>query len=168
MRWTDGSLVIVVAILAVITVAVGTRRAPDVPSPRTAGAGIEEWESSLALVDRAVAANDIGLASRLWRHAYGAALESGRWKPMLATGQAALRIGRAGRTMGGFDAQARQCYLTALFRARDQQSIDGMLLVAEAFAQLGDIEAARGAVRMADRLAQLTWPSRDERARCLS
>jgi hypothetical protein len=156
MRWTDHSLVIVVAIFAVIVVAVGIRRAPGVPSPRTADAGVEEWESYLVAVDRAVEANDIGLASRLWRNAYGAALESRRWKPMLATGQAALRVGHAGRTMGGFDAQARQCYLAALFRARDQHSIDGVLLVAEAFAQLGDIEAARGAVRMADRLAQLT------------
>ena len=155
-RWTEGSLVIVVAILAVITAAVGTRRAPGVPSPRGAGAGAQEWESHLASVHRAVEANDIGLASRLWRNTYAAALESRRWEPMLAAGQAALRIGRAGGTMGGFDAKARQCYLTALFRARDQHSIDGVLLVAEAFAQLGDTEVARGAVRMADSLAQLT------------
>jgi hypothetical protein len=156
MRWTDCSLAIVVAILAVITVVVGTRGALDGPSPRAAGAEVEAWESALASVDRALEARDVARASRIWPNAHGAAFESGRWQPMLATGQAALRIGRAGWPMDGFDAKARQCYLTALFRARDQHSIDGVLLVAEAFAQLGDIETARGAVRTADRMAQFT------------
>jgi hypothetical protein len=113
---------------------------------------VEDWASYLASVDRALAANDLGLASRRWRDAYGAALRSQRWEAMVAAGDAALRIGRAAGTMSGFDAEARQCYLTALFRARAQQSLDGVLLAAEAFGQLGDLEVARGALRMADGL----------------
>jgi hypothetical protein len=53
-----------------------------------------------------------------------------------------------------FDAAARQCYLGALFRAREQRSVEGVLRVAEALAQLGDLEVASGALHIADRLGQ--------------
>ncbi len=152
-RWSTGILTIV-SILAIIALAMGMRRAPAIMSPRPAAADDREWKSYLASMDRAVEAGNISLASRTWRDAYGAALGSRRWEPMLATGQAALRLGRAAGTMAGFDEKARQCYVTALFRARQQQSVDGVLLVAEAFAQLGDLDVATKAVRMAERLAE--------------
>ena len=143
------------AILAVTTVALGTRDTPEVRLPRAASDGNDRWELRLTSVDRAIQKNDIRLAHRLWSDAHGVALQSDRWEPMLAAGQAALHIGRAAGTTGRVEAEVRRCYLTALFRARDQHSIEGVLFVAEAFARLGDLEAARGAVRVADTLARL-------------
>jgi hypothetical protein len=142
-----------VATLASVGVAVGTRRGPGSEWPRAATAGTEEWSTDLAALVRAVDANDMNSASQRWRAAYGAALRSQRWEPMLAAGNAAVRISRAVGPMNGFDAVARQCYLGALFRAREQQSIEGVLRVAEALAALGETEVARRAVRMADGLA---------------
>jgi hypothetical protein len=142
------------AILVILTVALGTRHTPEVAGFRTGGAGDDEWQSRLASVDRAVRRNDIDLASRLWLDAHGVALRSERWEPMLAAGQAALYIGRAAGTTDRVETEVRRCYLTALFRARDQQSVEGVLFVAEAFARMGDLEAARSALRVADTLAQ--------------
>jgi hypothetical protein len=150
---------VVVVTLASVGVAVGTRRGAGGESSRGAPAIVEEWNADLAAVDRAVAANDIARASDRWRAAYGSALRSQRWEPMLAAGDAAVRIARAVGPTDRFDAAARQCYLGALFRARDEQSIEGVLRVAEALAQLGDTEVARGAVRMADGLLRPARPA---------
>ena len=49
--------------------------------------------------------------------------------------------------------RARELYLSALFRARDTGSLDGVLRVAGAFNTLGDRDVTTHAVRMADRLA---------------
>jgi hypothetical protein len=49
--------------------------------------------------------------------------------------------------------RARDLYLSALFRARDAGSLDGVLRLAAAFDSLGDREVALQALRMARRLA---------------
>ena len=49
--------------------------------------------------------------------------------------------------------EARRVYLSALFRARQQRSLDGVLHVAEAFAALGDRDAARQALVMASAMS---------------
>jgi hypothetical protein len=159
-RWAVASLG-VVAIMGPIVVLVGVRGGTAITPVATAAATSgKEWKSHLAAVDRAVAAKDVSGAIRAWRDAYGAALGSRRWEPMFAVGQAALRIGQAAGARAGFDDKASQCYLTALFRARQQNSTDGALLIAEAFADLGDLEVANRAARMAERLAQR---ARDDR-----
>lgn len=48
---------------------------------------------------------------------------------------------------------ARKSYLTALYRAEAQRSIDGVLHAAEGFAALGDTGAVQNCVVMAGRLA---------------
>jgi hypothetical protein len=155
LRWAACSLAIV-TILCLVTVALSTRHAPGSTSPRSAGAPADAWAAYVTSVDQALEARDLGLANRRWRDAYGAALRSQQWEAMLAAGAAAVRIGRAAGTMSGYDAEARQCFLTALFRARAQRSLDGVLLAAEAFGQLGDVAVASGALRMADGLALAT------------
>jgi hypothetical protein len=157
--WWVGAGLVVVAMLASVGVAVGTRRGVGGESRGGAAAIVEEWNADLAAVDRAVDANDLARASHHWRAAYGSALRSQRWEPMLAAGDAAVRIGRAMGPTDRFDAAARQCYLGALFRAREDQSIEGVLRVAEALAQLGDTEVARGAVRIADGLGRSPRPA---------
>jgi hypothetical protein len=155
-RWAGVSAAIFL-VLGVIPVAVTSRYTSGSPASRSETAPADDWTSSMVAVDRALEARDLGLASRRWREGYGAALRSQRWEAMLAAGETALRIGRASRTMASVEAaDARQCFLTALFRARAQRSLDGILLTAEAFGQLGDIAVAQGALRMADPLVVAT------------
>jgi hypothetical protein len=149
---------VIAATLAGLVVATATRRDPTDVFPADASKA-EEWIAYLTAADRAVAARDVAGARRHWRAAYVSALRTQRWEPMVAAGDAAMRISRASGSVNGLDAAARQCYLGALFRARDQESVDGVLRVAEALAQLGDTEGARGAVRLADRLVQRGRPS---------
>ena len=148
LRWV-GYSVAIFAILAVITVTASTRRAPGSTTSRVPAGDAEAWIPYLASVDQALDAGDLALASRQWRDAYGVALRSQRWDAMLAAGEAALRVGHASGTTGGFDAEARQCFLIALFRARAKRSVDGVLAAADAFRQLGDTAVVEGALRIA-------------------
>jgi hypothetical protein len=152
--WTVVSLGIVAALGMIGVMTGGLSGAGAMRSSRTTTAGAEEWKAQIASLDRALGANDVGQAMRAWRDAYGAALGSRRWEPMFAVGQAALRIGGAAETLKGHDEKARHCYLMALFRARQQKSVDGVLLVAEAFADLGDIEVASRAIDIAGALTR--------------
>ena len=150
-RWTVISAGIV-AILGVTVIVTGGL--PGVAASRSVRGGLdgEEWKSHVASVDRAIDEDDVAQAVSAWREAYGAALGSRRWQAMLAVGLASLRIGRATGTLEGYRDEARQCYLTALFRARHQKSAEGALRVADAFAELGDVEVASRAARVAETL----------------
>ena len=150
-QWA-GFGVVIVAILAVITVVVSTRQAPGSMSSRGRDTSAESWAAHLASVDRALEDRDLGMANRRWRDAYGIALRSQQWEPMITAGEAARRIGQVSGDRRSFDAETRQCYLTALFRARAQRSLEGVLLAADAFEELGDVAVAKGAHRMAEGL----------------
>jgi hypothetical protein len=107
------------------------------------------WAPHLERLDRSLAANDRRAASRAWQAALGAALASRRWEPMIAVGDAALRFDDGVTPVQAGRARARQAYLTALLRARASGSEAGMRRVADAFAALGDDQAAERARRMA-------------------
>jgi hypothetical protein len=111
------------------------------------------WVARLEAVDGALARHDVSAAVRARQEAYTAALGSGRWEGMVAVGDATLRIGDASATRKAAEAQARQAYLTALFRARDQHSVEGVLRTAEAFAALGDRDVVAQSLSMARTLA---------------
>jgi hypothetical protein len=92
------------------------------------------------------------------RDVYAAAVTSRRWEPLLYVGAAQQRIEEA----SGFEklgkASARQHSFFALFRARDQRSLDGVLLdgvlhAADAFARLGDTSVVQQAMVVARDLA---------------
>lgn len=85
---------------------------------------------------------DHSAAIAVWQAAYGAARAAGSWQPLLAAGDASLRIGEATASRPAAIARARQLYLHAFFRARAQHSVSGMLDAAERFATLGDREVA--------------------------
>jgi hypothetical protein len=57
---------------------------------------------------------------------------------MIDVGDAALRVGPIPEFRDAPDAAARRSYLTALFRARGQGSLDGILRACQGFALLGD------------------------------
>jgi hypothetical protein len=105
------------------------------------------WTAPLHRVDEALARGDNPGALTAWREAQAAALHSTQWEGMIAVGDASRRFGADGR------ARARQAYLTALFRARREGSLEGLLRVAAAFGELGDREVLAHALRLAEREA---------------
>ena len=109
--------------------------------------------SHLAAVDAALATGDVAAATRAWHAAYGATIGSRRWEGFADAGDAYLRIARASGSPTGGISRARDLYLSALFRASGAGSLDGVLRIASAFAELGDDEVVTNALRIARRLA---------------
>jgi hypothetical protein len=70
--------------------------------------------------------------------------------------RAALRISAIDGFKKAAESRAREAYWTALFRARRQGSLNGVLDAAEAFGTLGDRVMVEQCIRIAERLALLT------------
>jgi hypothetical protein len=108
---------------------------------------------SIQSVEEAVMHRNVTAALREWEDAYRAAVARGRWEQLVEAADAYREIGEAVGSRERFDAKAREIYLAALFRARQQDSLDGVLRVAEAFAALGDRDEVERCLRIAERLA---------------
>lgn len=119
------------------------------------------WKAHLEKVEDAVSRNDLAQAVMLWREAYAAALRSRHWEGLLAVAEAYRRLGGLAGFGRASEAKARQIYLAALFRARQEGSLDGVLRVAEAFADLGDREIVDRCIAIARTVAV---QARDARA----
>lgn len=117
------------------------------------------WATHLDAMDVGIAANNASAAVLAWRNAYAAALDQPGWRGLVEVAGAALRIG----TIPGFrkaaESRARESYWTALFRARRQGSLNGVLDTAEAFGALGDRVMVEQCIRIAERLAVLAGDS---------
>jgi hypothetical protein len=111
------------------------------------------WVSSLHNMDQALARGDLPAAAAARRGAYRAAIASGTWEGFLAAGNAVVRLGDATQSRSAAEPDARRLYLAALFRARSQYSLDGVLQTTEAFARLGDRELAAQGLAIAVDLA---------------
>ncbi len=111
------------------------------------------WTVHLRRSDEALWQKDIRAARQAWHQAYLEALGKSSWEGMLDVGHAYLRIGEVTRDSEPAKAKARSLYLTALFRARSQGTLDGVLRAGEAFAALGDHEVANQTLRIAEGLA---------------
>lgn len=130
---------------------------------------VTPWTAHLEAMDAAIAGNNASAAVLSWRHAYAAALDQPGWRGLVDVAGAALRIG----TIPGFkkaaESRARESYWTALFRARRQGSLNGVLDTAEAFGALGDRVMVEQCIRIAERLAVLTGDAEAaERVRVLA
>jgi hypothetical protein len=116
----------------------------------------ESWGEHLHAMEVAIAGNNASATVLAWRTAYATALEQPGWRGLVDVADAALRIG----TIPGFrraaESRARESYWTALFRARRQGSLNGVLEIAEAFAGLGDGAMVEQCLRIAERLAALS------------
>lgn len=134
-------------ILLAVLEAMASHRNPGEGDPAT------PWLVHIWQVDAALVKQDLGAAERAWHDAYGAALGSRRWEGMVQVGDAALRIGELAGARKASEARARWTYRAALFRARQEGSLDGVLRVAEAFSALGDREVVAQCIRIAERLA---------------
>src|SRR5262249_36319885 len=72
----------------------------------------------------------------------------------LAAGDCALRLGEATQGRSAAEPDARRLYLAALFRARSQYSLDGVLRATEAFVRLGDPDVGAQGRALARELAR--------------
>jgi hypothetical protein len=114
------------------------------------------WTPHLEGMDTAIATNNASAAVLAWRHAYAAALDQPGWRGLVEVAGAALRIGVIPGFRKAAESRARESYWTALFRARRQGSLNGVLDAAEAFGTLGDRVMVEQCIRIAERLALLT------------
>jgi hypothetical protein len=144
--------------LVVIALTLGAVAVLTAPAPDQTDAGVTDWRPHLARVDQALAGGNVSAALAAWREAHAAALASLRWEAMLEVGDGYLRIGDLVDFRRAFVDATRASYLIALFRARQQRSLDGVLRIAQAFATLGDGERLAQAQAIEARL-------RAERAR---
>ncbi len=110
------------------------------------------WSIHIQRVEESLAEHDVTAATRAWRDAYRAAVKSLSWEGLVEVGDAYVRIGEIA---GDQKAKGKACqiYLTALSRARREDSFDGVLKVAEAFAGLGDRLLVRQALEIANLMA---------------
>ncbi|HET9488407.1 MAG TPA: hypothetical protein VFR64_01440 [Methylomirabilota bacterium] len=133
-----GALAIAVVLSALAIVeALGGQARPEPDPP---------WVAHLQAMDDALAAGDRRVADWALREAHWAALGSRRWEGMIEVGDAARRAGNI--------TVARTAYMTAAFRARRLRSLEGILSAAQAFAGLGDREAAQQWLSVATELAK--------------
>lgn len=111
------------------------------------------WAPFIEKVDESLAAGKIGDAERALHDANSAALGSGTWEGMAVVGDAYRRVGDATGFVAPAKAKARQAYLTSFFRARTQQSLDGVLRATEGFAALGDRQVVAQCLKTAEQMA---------------
>jgi hypothetical protein len=126
--------------------------APSSEGPK-GGSPSAPWTTYLRQVNEALAQKNVGAAVRAWHDAYVTALGSRHWEGMVEVGDAYLRIGDLSGFRKESEAKARRIYLSALFQARAQGSLDGVLRVADAFLVLGDREVVYQCLRIAESLA---------------
>lgn len=118
------------------------------------GAATPQWVVPLERLNTALASQNVTAAEEAWHEAHRAALGSRqRWDGLIEVGEAYLRIGEVANERQAAQPMARRLYLTALFRARRQGSLDGVLRTADAFAALGDREVVIQCLRVADQVA---------------
>jgi hypothetical protein len=111
------------------------------------------WQARLLRVEQAMADSDYVRAELLWRDAYAAALKSRHWEGMVAVADTYRALGARAGFPAVAVAKARQAYMTALFRARGEGSLAGVLITADRFAELGDREVVEQCIRVAKKVA---------------
>jgi hypothetical protein len=149
-RWYTPILALAALLFALLVAVLAAmeRLAAEAPHAVTPRA----WTTALDRADAALADGDLAGAMSAWREAHAAAMRSGQWEGMIAVGDASRRLGEGGAARESV-ARARQAYLTALFRARRERSVEGSLRAAVAFGELGDRHVLAQALRIAERQA---------------
>jgi hypothetical protein len=144
---------VVVVVGLVVTLAVAFATFPE-KSGQGRGAGVvPPGRNHLAQIHAALAGGRINIAAFEWRDAYAVAVASRQWASLVAVGDAAVEIGDATGTRVGWATKAQDCYRGALFRARSQASLEGVLAATQAFARLGDSGGTAQGIALAWSLA---------------
>ena len=141
-------IVLTVATLLGVLEVTAERGANSVPSPASSS-----WSTSLHEMEAAIARGDLMAAATSSHQVYRAALATRSWEAFLAAGDGALRLGEATQGRDAAEPDARRLFLAALFLARSQHSLDGVLGATEAFVRLGDHEVVAKGLAIARELA---------------
>lgn len=112
------------------------------------------WQSSLESLDDAIERGDLFGVKERWREAHAAAVSSRQWEALIAVGDAYRRLGHATAAEREAHVEARDAYVGALLRARQTESLDGVLRAAQAFAELGDRDVVEQCLHVARGLAR--------------
>jgi hypothetical protein len=142
-----------VVVLAVVIAGLATLETVAGARVRSADARDPERLAALTAMDEALARHDFAAAAQAWREARQLALHSRGWRAPAEAAEAELRLAAATDRVQESKPSAREMLLVALFRARAERATDGALRVAEAFARLGDRDAAQLALRLAENVA---------------
>lgn len=166
-RWLCWSLPAIVSTLGLMPL---VATVPTVRAEHALGAESQiRWQARLLAVEEAMARGDLLTAERLWRDAYVAALKSRHWQGMVAAGDTYRALGARAGFRTSAVAKSREAYLTALFRARDEGSVEGVLRTAERFAELGDRDVVEQCIQVARRVAeQSPDPQAEEHVRAFT
>jgi hypothetical protein len=108
------------------------------------------WARHIRASDAALASGDLAAADRALHRAYLVALPTRSWEGLLEVGDAHRRAGESAGRGGASRPPVREHYLTALARARQQSSLDGVLRIAERFAAIAERDGLGLALRVAD------------------
>lgn len=107
------------------------------------------WAQYIEVMDDALTRGDMNAAEMARQAAFLAARGSRRWDAMAAVGDASVRLMKSPGASPTVRPEAQRIYRWALFRARQQGSLEGVMRVSKAFIELGDREAARDGLAMA-------------------
>ena len=110
----------------------------------------------IAAIGEAVQGGDLATARAAWHDTYRSLRRTRDWQGMAALGDIALGIAGASGARQQWEGEARQAYLGALFRARAEASLDGILRATDAFATLGDHDVVEEGLRVAESVALRT------------
>src|SRR3989442_2777194 len=113
------------------------------------------WTEHIHGRDQALRERNATTAVRAWRNAYAAALATPGWRGLVEVAAGSLRIGAIPGFGKASEARARETYWLALFRARQQGSLNGVLDAAEGFGALGDGAMVEQCLPVAEGLAAL-------------
>jgi hypothetical protein len=121
---------------AVIGVLVGGLTTPVM----TPGRGAPSARSLQTSVEAALEHGDFSTAVRMTDAAHRRATSDRRWESLIEVGDLYYRIASRTGAPEAANERARGAYQAALRSARHAGSLEGVLRVAEAFAQLGDVD----------------------------
>ena len=134
--------------------AVETR--PEVPVSGDHTPSASSTAERITAIGEATQRGDLTTARETWHDAYRSLRRTRDWEGMAALGDTALDIAGASGAHQPWEADARQAYLGALFRARADASLDGVLRATDAFATLGDRDVVEEGLRIAESIALRT------------
>jgi len=130
--------------------------------------GATSLAEAIRAMDEALAKGDLRTALRAREDARLAALASTGWDRLVTLGDATLRLGLNSGLRSAMEPAARRAYLFALYRARRQESVEGVVRVTEAFVAMGDRDMAKKACGIAGAMAaSAREPAARERVRAL-
>jgi hypothetical protein len=147
---------VMVAVALVVALPHARRAArprPEIPVSAGESASAGSIVNRMSAIDEAVRRGDLSTARAAWHAARRSLRHSQDWQQIAALGDAALKIADASGARQPWEADARQAYLGALFRARAAASLDGVLRATEAFGALGDHDVVEEGLRIAESTA---------------